>query len=438
VFGSTHVGRYAWYVLGILCLVYTCNWMDRYVLVILLEPIKNDLHLSDANLGLLSGFAFATIYSLTGIPIARWADRSVRRSIIAIGLSFWSLMTAASGLARSFGTLLAARVGVAVGESTCSPAASSLIADYFPPTRRATAFALYGLGISVGMGLGLILGGWLNELHGWRVAFLVVGCPGLLLALLVRTTIREPERGGGEGPHVDAANYSMSEAVRAILSRKSFLAYALGLGLFSFSGNAFETWTPVYLVRSLHMGTGAIGTLTGLVEGIGGIIGTLGAGMLADRLGRADERWYLWLPATTSALMIPCMWVFLHSDAGVMFVFYFVTIICSGSYMAPMVAITQRVMPLRMRAFSTALLYLVLNLIGPGAGPWVAGILNDVFVSTHGVEAVRVSLSVTLAGAVFGVILTLFAARRLPADIALLRDGKVAIDASARAVEPSP
>ena len=402
--------------------------MDRYVLVILLEPIKNDLHLCDANLGLLSGFAFAAIYSLTGIPIARWADRGVRRSLIAIGLSFWSLMTMASGLARGFGTLLAARVGVAVGESTCSPAASSLIADYFPPTRRATAFALYGLGISVGMGLGLILGGWLNELHGWRVAFLVVGCPGLLLALLVRTTIREPERGGGAGVEVDTASYSMSQAVRAILSRKSFLAYAFGLGLFSFSGNAFETWTPVYLVRSLHMGTGATGTLTGLVEGVGGVIGTLGAGLLADRLGRADERWYLWLPATTSALMIPCMWGFLHSHDSVMFLFYFVTLICSNSYMAPMVAITQRVMPLRMRAFSTALLYLVLNLIGPGAGPWVAGILSDVFASSYGVEAVRVSLSVTLWGAVFGVILTLFAARRLPGDLGRNLPGACVLD----------
>jgi predicted MFS family arabinose efflux permease len=414
------VGRYAWYVLGILCLVYACNWMDRYVLVILLEPIKNDLHLSDAQLGLLSGFAFATIYSLTGIPIARWADRGVRRSLIAVGLSFWSLMTAASGLAHSFGMLLAARLGVAVGESTCSPAASSLIADYFPSNRRATAFALYGLGISLGMGLGLILGGWLNELHGWRVAFLVVGCPGLLLALLVRTTIREPERGGGEGSSVAAPHYSMSDAVRAVLTRKSFLAYAVGLGLFSFSGNAFETWTPVYLVRSLHMGTGAVGTLSGLVEGIGGVIGTLGGGLLADRLGRGDERWYLWLPATTSALMVPCMWGFLHSDHGVMFVFYFVTLICTNAYMAPMVAITQKVMPLRLRAFSTALLYLVLNLIGPGAGPWVAGILNDVFTGTYGVEAVRVSLGVTLIGAVFGVLLTVFAARRLPADIALL------------------
>jgi predicted MFS family arabinose efflux permease len=414
------VGRYAWYVLGILCLVYACNWMDRYVLVILLEPIKNDLHLSDAQLGLLSGFAFATIYSLTGIPIARWADRGVRRSLIAVGLSFWSLMTAASGLAHSFGMLLAARLGVAVGESTCSPAASSLIAHYFPSNRRATAFALYGLGISLGMGLGLILGGWLNELHGWRVAFLVVGCPGLLLALLVRTTIREPERGGGEGSSVAAPHYSMSDAVRAVLTRKSFLAYAVGLGLFSFSGNAFETWTPVYLVRSLHMGTGAVGTLSGLVEGIGGVIGTLGGGLLADRLGRGDERWYLWLPATTSALMVPCMWGFLHSDHGVMFVFYFVTLICTNAYMAPMVAITQKVMPLRLRAFSTALLYLVLNLIGPGAGPWVAGILNDVFTGTYGVEAVRVSLGVTLIGAVFGVLLTVFAARRLPADIALL------------------
>lgn len=418
-----HDPRYAWYVLGILLLVYSFNWMDRYVLVILLEAIKHDLRLSDTALGMLSGLAFASVYSVAGLFIARWADVGVRRSIIALGLTVWSVMTAASGLAANVLQLTAARFGVALGESACSPPASSLISDYFPARRRATAFAVYGAGISLGMGLGLVIGGWVNQFFGWRVAFMVAGVPGLALALVVRLTVREPVRGHIEHTGVDRNVYSVADAIRLILSRRSFLAYAIGLGLFSFSGNAFETWTPVYLMRVYHMGTGTIGTWTGLIEGIGGMIGTLAGGVLADRFGARDVRWYLWMPALTAGAMVPSMFVFLHTNQQVMFLFYFVTIVCGGSYMAPMVAITQRVMPVHMRAVSTALLYLLLNLIGPGLGPVVAGIFNDVFVASYGPEAVRLSLTLTLVGAVCGVVLTLYAAKHLPEDLASVDRG---------------
>jgi MFS family permease len=410
--------RYAGYVLAIMVCAYSLNWMDRYVLVILLEPIKHDLRLSDTALGLLSGFSFATIYSLAGLVIARWSDLGSRRKVISVGLAVWSAMTGLSGLAAGYWQLTLARFGVALGESACSPAASSLLADYFPAHRRATAFAIYGLGISNGMGLGLIVGGWANQLYGWRAAFMLCAVPGLLLALIVRFTVREPHRGMSEPTAVktDAAR-SLPETLRVILSRKSFLAYAFGLGLFSFSGNAFETWTPVYMLRIYHMGTGAVGTWTGLIEGVGGLIGTLAGGLVADHLGRRDVRWYLWMPAATAAAMVPLMFVFLHTNGTSMFVFYFLTIMCSASYMAPMVAITQRVVPVNARALATALLYLLLNLIGPGAGPFVAGLLNDVFAPSHGVESVRLSLTLTLLGAVCGVLLTLFAARHLPSDL---------------------
>jgi len=410
---------YAWYVLLVLVGVYSFNWMDRYVLVILLEPIKQDLHLSDTQLGLLSGFSFALVYSFAGLPIARWADRGTRRSVISLGLLLWSTMTAVSGLAVTFGQLTLARFGVALGESACSPPASSLLSDYFAPHRRATAFALYGLGISIGMALGLLAGGWANEFYGWRAAFMIVGIPGLLLAAVVRLTVREPQRGQQEPHSVDHGPYSMSDTFRIILSRKSFLAYAAGLGLCSFSGNAFETWTPVYLMRLYHMGTGAIGTWTGTVEGVGGVLGTLMGGLLADRLGLRDMRWYLWVPALTAGTMVPCMFIFLHTSGLSMFIFYFITVVGAGSYMAPLIAITQRIMPVHLRALATALMYLLLNLIGPGAGPTTAGFLNDLLARTYGNEAVRISLTVTLVGAVAGVALILYAARQLPRDLAL-------------------
>jgi MFS family permease len=416
--GPLGASRYSWYVLAVLLCVYSFNWMDRYVLLILLEPIKHELRLSDTALGLLSGFTFAMIYSIAGIPIARWADRGKRRSVISLGLALWSAMTALSGLAANIWHLTAARFGVALGESACSPPASSLISDYFPAHRRATAFAIYGVGISIGMGLGLFVGGWANELYGWRVAFMIAGLPGVLLALIVRFTIREPRRGQAESFEADTRVYPVAATIRIILSRKSFLAYAIGLGLFSFSGNAFETWTPVYLMRLYHMGTGTIGEWTGFIEGVGGLIGTLASGLLADRLGTRDERWYLWVPAMAAAAMVPSMFVFLHTSQGSMFVFYFVTIVFSASYLAPLVAITQRIMPVRMRALATALLYLLLNLIGPGAGPLAAGILNDALVGSYGVEAIRLSLTVTLVGAVCGVALTLYAAKHLPHDLA--------------------
>jgi MFS family permease len=427
--------RYAWYVLAIMVCAYSLNWMDRYVLVILLEPIKQDLRLSDTALGLLSGFSFATVYSLAGLAIARWADLGSRRTVISLGLALWSAMTGLSGLATSYAHLTLARFGVALGESACSPAASSLLADYFPAHRRATAFAIYGLGISNGMGLGLIVGGWANELYGWRAAFMLCAIPGLLLALVVRITIREPLRGMSERTVIQAPQRSWLATLRVILSRKSFLAYTLGLGLFSFSGNAFETWTPVYMLRIYHMGTGTVGTWTGLIEGVGGLIGTLAGGLLADRLGRRDVRWYLWMPAAAAAAMVPSMFVFLHTNGSAMFLFYFLTIIFSASYMAPMVAITQRIVPVNSRALATALLYLLLNLIGPGAGPFAAGLLNDVFAVSHGVESVRLSLSVTLFGAVCGVFLTLVGARHLPSDLRQMAEPEERSSAHAAALE---
>ena len=390
--------------------------MDRYVLVILLEAIKHDLHLSDTALGVLAGFAFVAIYSVIGIPIARFADRGSRRTVISLGVAFWSLMTAASAFTTNFSQLIVARCGVAIGESACSPPASALIADYFPARWRATAFAIYGVGIYIGMALGLFVGGWINELYGWRAAFLLVGMPGLLLALLVRLTVREPRRGQAESNHIDAYVYSVKETIRVVLSRRSFLPYAIGLGPFSFSSPAFEIWTPVYLMRGYHMGTSAVGTLTGLVEGFGGIIGAVTGGIIADRLGARDIRWYLWTPAVGTGLMVLSMLVFLHTNQTVMIVFYFVTVVCSSSYLAPAIAITHRIMPLHMRALATALLYLLLNLLGPGAGPLAVGVLNDLFVQHHGGEAIRVSLSVTVLGAGVGVVLMLYAARFLPGD----------------------
>jgi MFS family permease len=408
---------YSWYVLTLLLAVYTFNWMDRYVLVILIEPIKQDLHLSDTVLGIVTGFAFATIYSLAGLPIARWADRGSRRSIIALGIALWSTMTFASGLARNAAQLVGARLGVGLGESACSPTAHSLISDYFPVGKRATALSVYQLGIVFGIALGLAVGGWANEIYGWRVAFMIVGLPGLLLALVVRLTLREPERGQSDGVTTDIAQYSVKDAIRVMLAKKSFLAYAVALGLCSFSDTAFEMWSPAYLMRVYHMGSGFVGTWTGALEAPAGIVGTIVGGIAADRLGARDPRWYLWAPIVSVAVMIPCIVLFLTVSGPLVFVFYFLAMFAASSYMGPIVGLTQRLMPVRLRAQAAAIQFLILNLLGPGAGASTVGILNDALAPSYGETAIRYSILLSLVAAGAGIALALYAASRLRSDL---------------------
>ena len=202
---------YAYYVLGVLFVVTIFNYIDRQILSILLQPIKDDLKISDTALGFLTGFAFAVFYTFAGIPLARIADRWSRRSLIAISLATWSLMTAVSGLARGFTDLALARIGVGIGEAGSAPPGHSLLSDYFPPEKRATALSIYACGVYIGVGLGFWLGGWINDAYGWRVAFFIVGLPGVLLALVVRFTVRELPRGWREQQAMSIRPYSLRE-----------------------------------------------------------------------------------------------------------------------------------------------------------------------------------------------------------------------------------
>jgi MFS family permease len=414
---AASVPLYSWYVLALLLAAYTFNWMDRYVLVILIEPIKQDLQLSDTVIGIVTGFAFAVIYSVAGIPIARLADRASRRSIIAAGIALWSAMTFASGMARNPLQLVLARLGVGLGESACSPTAHSLISDYFVPSRRGTALSIYQLGIVFGIALGLAIGGWSNERYGWRFAFMIVGLPGLLLALLVRFTLREPIRGQSDGDTTDTGHYPLRVALRVMMSKKSFLPYALALGLCSFADTAFEMWSPTYLMRVYHMGSAYVGSRTGALEAVAGIIGTLSGGIIADRLGTRDARWYLWAPVVSVSIMIPCIVLFVTVGADLVFVFYFLAMLAAASYMGPIIALTQRLMPVRTRALAASLQFLILNLLGPGAGVSSVGVLNDALTPRFGAVAIRYSLLVALGCAVIGISLALYAARHVRGDL---------------------
>lgn len=411
--------RYARYVLGLLFVVNVFNFIDRQILAILLDPIKQDLGVSDTEMGFLTGFAFAFFYAVAGLPIARWADRGSRSAIIALGLMVWSAMTAASGLARTFAQLALARVGVGAGEAACAPSAHSLISDYFPEERRATALSVYAIGTYVGVMIGFLAGGWLTEFFDWRTAFWVVGLPGLVLALLVRLTLREPRRGESESAPVDNRSLPVSELLRFLLARRSFVYLQLASSLHAFTAYGFVLWSPSFLGRVHGMGTAEIGSWLALIAGPGGAIGVYLVGKLSDRLTPGEPRWYMWLPALTCLLPLPFTGAFLLLDSsGWALACYAPHTILGAGYVGPIYAATQALVKVRMRAQAVAIHLFMANLIGLGAGPQVVGILSDAFAESAGPFSLRYALLIVGIGNVGAGLLYLRAARSIRADLA--------------------
>jgi MFS family permease len=396
------------YVLAVLFIAYVINFVDRQIVSILAEPIKAALGVSDSWIGFLGGPAFAIFYATLGIPIARLADLWIRRTVIALGLALWSAMTALSGLSQSFTQLALARIGVGVGEAALSPPAHSLLADYFPVQKRATALGVYSMGIHIGILVGLVIGGWIEELWGWRAAFLVVGLPGLVLALVVRLTVREPVRGAQETAPFEGGAPTISEVVRFLAARRSFIHLSLGIGFTAFAGYAFAFWAPTFLRRVHEMSGGELGTKIGIGLGVGGAIGSVLAGVIADRLGQRDKRWWMWVPAIACAGPLPFTLTFLLvSDPDSALLLAFPGVVIAAMYQGPVFSTVQTLAPVRMRAVASGVLMFVTNIIGLALGPQSIGWLNDFVFAHHGDEAVRYSLLVVL-----------LAARALPADLA--------------------
>lgn len=383
------------YALGVLVVVYTFNFIDRQILSILLEAIKQDLGLSDQALGFLSGFAFAAFYATLGVPIALWADRGNRRNLIAAALAIWSAMTAVSGLAQNFVHLALARIGVGIGEAGCSPPAHSLISDYYPPEHRGTALGIYSLGIPFGIMFGLFVGGWINEAFGWRVAFFVVGLPGIALALIVRFTLREPARGSSENRADSAHRPGIAETLRFLLRRPSFLHLAFGAALAAFVGYGVVSWFPTFLIRSHGMSTGEVGTWLGLILGIPGGAGIFLGGYLADRYGARNRSWCLWTVCVSSVVIMPfALAVFFLEDIHYVLLVFCIPAALSNFYQATTFAQTQSLVGLRMRGVAAAILLFVINIIGLGVGPWAVGIVSDLLSPTYGNESLKWSLMI--------------------------------------------
>ncbi len=397
-------GPYAYYVLAVLFVVYVFNFIDRQILSILLQPIKEDLQVSDTAMGFLTGFAFAVFYAFAGLPLARIADRWVRRSLIALSIATWSLMTAASGLARNFTDLALARVGVGVGEAGCTPPAHSLLSDYFPPEKRATVLAVYACGIYMGVGLGFWLGGWLNDAFGWRVAFMVIGLPGVAMAVVVRFTVREPPRGMSERTAAASRSYSLGETWRFLTRLPSGRRISLGAAFQAFVGYGLAAWIPAFFIRLHGMTPGELGLWLSWITGIGGAIGAYAGGWLADRWVRDQPKARTHISLVGALCSTPFIVAALILDNTTLALLsFFPANIFGTMWIGPAGSIVQDLAPPAMRATASAVFIFILTMIGLGAGPQTVGILNDLIGTPDAIRysLLGVAVSTSLLSAVF-------------------------------------
>ena len=386
--------QYRRYAMLLLVLVFTSSHVDRQILAILLQPIKLELQLTDTQLGFLSGVAFAIFYAMLGVPLAMWADRGNRRNLIALALATWSGMTAVCGMATNFWQLALARIGVGIGEAGSSPPSHSMIADMYPPAERASAMGTFSLGINLGLMTGFLAGGWISQWYGWRVAFYVVGLPGLLLALVVRLTLREPPRGYVEGLQSSSHEApSLGTVVRFMASTPTLRHLAAGATLASFVGYGVVLWLPAFLMRSHGLQSGQIGTALAFLFGIMGGISTYIGGSLADRLGRRDVRWSMWVVSVAILIALPfTIAAYLAKDIQTATLYSIVPALMGGVYLGPSFALNQSLVAVRMRSVASAILLFIVNIIGLGLGPQTVGILSDFFQAQYGSESLRYAL----------------------------------------------
>lgn len=398
-----------------LMVVSAFNYVDRTILSILQIPIKAELGLSDGQLGALTGLAFALFYATLSLPIARLADRFSRRWIIVISLVVWSAMTAMCGFATGFVSLLFFRIGVAVGEAGSVPASVSLIADSFAPERRATAMSTWGLALPIGLMIGYVCIGWLAENVGWRLAFGVVGCVGVLLGPLVFLMIKEPPRGrfeAGAGKSIVEPPPPLPQALRALWFNKVFRYTVIAGMLHGFSQYSMMTWNAPFFARSHGLSIGEVSLLMALLSGVAGAVGIYGGGWLSDRLVLRDPRGRLWLKAGSVAAVVPFALVqYLAPSTTVSIVAAAFSSALMIAYYGPILATTQSVVAPTMRAFSNAVLLLTFNLFGLGLGPWITGLLSDAFTVPFGDQALRYALAIVLIPSALATLVFIHAAR---------------------------
>jgi predicted MFS family arabinose efflux permease len=376
-------GYRIWFV-AVLLLLSTLNFADRAILSILAQPIKEDLQLTDTQLGVLQGLGFAILYSLLGLPLGWLAERVSRKNLIAACVAVWSMMTAACGFAGSFIALLFGRVGVGIGEAGFQPPVASLVADHFEARRRGTVMSIILLGSPLGFLVGQSLGGWVASEWDWRAAFFALGVPGLFAALLAWLTLREPTRGLIEGSVVTGAPPSLREAVVALRAKPAFRHLLTGFVLGGFAMNAVAQFVLPFYLRSFDLSLATAGALFGTVAFTSNGLGMLLGGFGFDQLSRRDRRWSMWGPAAMLVLATPLYMAAFASHALAMsLAFIWVANFAMATHLAPSLATVQNLAPPRMRALATAVVWLVMGLVGAGLGPTFLGMASDLFAGMH-------------------------------------------------------
>ena len=382
-------------VLWMLLIVYILNFLDRQIVNILAEPIKRDLGLSDTQIGLMTGLAFALFYTILGIPIARYADnpRTSRVSLISVSLAFWSGMTALCGLAQTYSQLLLARVGVGVGEAGCTPAAHSLISDAVPPEKRSSAMAFYGLGIPIGSLLGMAMGGVIADAYGWRVAFLVAGVPGIILAVLIPFILKEPRRAI---QNLSAASetrptpLTAREALGEIRRSKALVQLVIAASFVAFLGYGKTVWSAIFFIRTHGLSAGETGLWLGIGGGLAAVLGTWLGGYFADRYGAGKPKHIVTAPAVGMLVAAPILFVgYWSPDWRIGLALIIVAGVLNNFYYGPTFACVHGLVRPQARAMATAVVLFSQNLIGLGLGPLFFGMLSDALKPVAGADSVR-------------------------------------------------
>lgn len=392
-----------WYTLAVLTAVYVSNIADRYVISTLIEPIKAELQLSDTAIGFLTGTALALFYTGMGIPLGLIADRVDRRKLIAVSIAVWSAMTAACGSAATFTQMLLARIGVGIGEAGGTPASQSMLADLFPLSQRILATSIFALGAAAGSMLGSTGGGTIAEEYGWRVAFYVLAVPGLVLALIVRFTLREPRRGAVD-PATKVDTPTLAETLRFMRGQRSLVHVLAGATVVTYWGWGLLWWTPAFLMRSHQLTTGEAGALVGAVSGIAGALGIVIGGLVIQRLASADHRWQVWIVAAATLLgTLASIGVYAAADLGTARLMLWIFVPVAYLNLAPILSLTQSLVLPRMRGLSCAVMLFGANVANLALAPQIIGLLSDAFMAhaQAGAESLRYALLLSAGSGVW-------------------------------------
>jgi MFS family permease len=412
--------RYRYVVLAMLILAYTFNFLDRQILGILKEPIKTELGLTDTQLGLMGGVAFAALYSTLGVPIAWLADRASRTWIMTAALALWSGFTMACGLAGGFWSLFLMRMGVGIGEAGGVAPAYSLISDYFPKSQRARALAAYSFGIPLGSALGILFGGLMAAYINWRWAFFAVGGAGVLLAPLFKAVVRDPLRGGLDGAKPSATASvapSFGAVVATVLPKPTFWLLALGAACSSICGYGVAFWLPSFFIRSLGLTLAQTSMYYSAIAFFGGMAGIWLGGAMADKFGATNRAAYPLAPAVCFVIAVPCFYLAMNTTSLTWaFLIFLIPTGLNLAWLGPIITAVQHLAPANMRTTTSALFLLINNLLGIAVGLWIFGFLSDKLAPTYGAESMRHAIYYGLGFYIVSAVLLVLASRRMTRD----------------------